>query len=174
MKKYIPILIFAFLVALLAFGLTNDPKEVPSPFIGKPTPEFDTNRLYSSEKITSKSMQGKVWLLNVFASWCVSCRAEHKLITELAKQSPNTPVIGLNYKDEDADAKKWLQYFGNPYHAIAVDLDGKIGIEYGVYGVPETFIIDKKGIIRHKQIGPVTAQALTGTIYPLLKKLESE
>ncbi len=178
MNKYIPILIFALLVALLAFGLTNDPKEVPSPFIGKPTPEFSTNRLYvkdsSKEMISTDSMKGKVWLLNVFASWCVSCRSEHKLITELAKQSPNTPVVGLNYKDEDADAKKWLKYFGNPYHAIAVDLDGKIGIEYGVYGVPETFIIDKKGVIRHKQIGPVNRQALTEVIYPLLKKLESE
>jgi cytochrome c biogenesis protein CcmG, thiol:disulfide interchange protein DsbE len=172
-NKYIPIVIFVLLVGLLGFGLTNDPKKVPSPFIGKPAPEFVTQRLYVNEQISNQTMKGKVWLLNVFASWCVSCRSEHKLITELAKSS-SVPIVGLNYKDEDADAKKWLQYFGNPYHSIAVDLDGKIGIEFGVYGVPETFIIDKKGIIRHKQIGPVTAQALSETIIPLLSQLEKE
>lgn len=174
MKKYIPILIFALLVGLLAFGLTNDPKKVPSPFINKPAPEFVTGRLYAKEKISTAEMKGKVWLLNVFASWCVSCRAEHKLISQLAKDLPNFPIIGLNYKDEEKDAKAWLKYFGNPYSSIAVDLDGKIGIEYGVYGVPETFIIDKKGIVRHKQIGPVTQQSLTETIIPLLHQLGQE
>ncbi len=173
MKKYIPILLFALLVGLLAFGLTNDPKEVPSPFIDKPAPEFVTQRLYVDGEISTRQMQGKVWLLNVFASWCVSCRAEHKLITELSRTS-SASVIGLNYKDEEQDAKKWLEYFGNPYAAIAVDLDGKIGIEYGVYGVPETFVIDKKGIIRYKQIGPVTAESLSEIIIPLLAKLEKE
>jgi cytochrome c biogenesis protein CcmG, thiol:disulfide interchange protein DsbE len=172
-NKYIPILIFALLVGLLGFGLTNDPKEVPSPFIDKPAPKFVTNRLYVDGKISTQEMKGKVWLLNVFASWCVSCRAEHKLITELSKSS-KTPIVGLNYKDEAVDAKKWLAYYGNPYHSIAVDLDGKIGIEYGVYGVPETFIIDKKGIIRHKQIGPVTAESLSKTIIPLITQLEKE
>lgn len=173
MTKYIPILIFALLIGLLAFGLTNDPKEVPSPFIDKAAPEFVTHRLYVDGDISVQDMQGKVWLLNVFASWCVSCRAEHKLITELSKSS-KAPIVGLNYKDEEVDAKKWLAYFGNPYHAIAVDLDGKIGIEYGVYGVPETFIIDKKGIIRHKQIGPITAESLSQIIVPLINKLEKE
>ncbi|MFK5984066.1 MAG: DsbE family thiol:disulfide interchange protein [Pseudomonadota bacterium] len=174
MNKFIPILIFALLVGLLAFGLTNDPKMVPSPFIGKAAPEFITNRLYKEEQISLEGMKGKVWLLNVFASWCVSCRAEHKLITELAKKLPNFPIVGLNYKDEEKDAKAWLKYFGNPYRAIAVDLEGNIGIEFGVYGVPETFIIDKKGIIRHKQIGPVSEQSLSETIIPLLVQLEKE
>ncbi len=173
MNKYIPIFIFVLLIGLLAFGLTNDPKKVPSPFIGKPVPQFVTGRLYANEQISSQTMKGKVWLLNVFASWCVSCRAEHKLITELAK-SYKFPIVGLNYKDKQADAKKWLEYFGNPYHSIAVDLEGKIGIEFGVYGVPETFVIDKKGIIRHKQIGPLTAKDLSDTIIPLLGQLEKE
>ncbi|MFK5892736.1 MAG: DsbE family thiol:disulfide interchange protein [Pseudomonadota bacterium] len=172
-NKYIPILLFALLVGLLGFGLTNDPKMVPSPFIGKPAPEFVTGRLYVNEQISNQTLKGKVWLLNVFASWCVSCRSEHKIITELAKSS-SVPIVGLNYKDEEADAKKWLKYYGNPYHSIAVDLDGKIGIEFGVYGVPETFVIDKKGIIRYKQIGPVTAEALSETIIPLLSQLEKE
>ncbi len=174
MNKYIPLVIFALLVGLLAFGLTNDPKEVPSPFIGKPVPKFKTTRLYEEGSISTADLKGRVWILNVFASWCVSCRSEHKLITKLANDLPNIPIVGLNYKDEDTDAKKWLAYFGNPYHAIAVDLEGKIGIEFGVYGVPESFIVDKKGVIRYKQIGPVTQQSLTEVIIPLLHKLEKE
>jgi len=173
LKKYIPIGLFVLLVALLGFGLTNDPKEVPSPFINKAAPEFSTNRLYSDETISVQGMKGKVWVLNVFASWCVSCRAEHVLITELA-QKLTTPIVGLNYKDETQDAKQWLASFGNPYDMIAVDYKGSIGIDWGVYGVPETFIIDKKGVIRHKQIGPVTAQALNDIFFPLIEKLEKE
>jgi len=172
-KKYIPIAIFIVLVAFLGFGLTNDPKKVPSPFIGKPVPAFETSRLYQSENISSADMKGKVWLLNVFASWCASCRAEHKLLTEFIEKT-KLPVVGLNYKDEEADAKKWLAFFGNPYYAIAVDRKGSIGIDWGVYGVPETFVVDKQGIIRYKQIGPVDELALADTIIPLVKKLEAE
>ena len=173
MNRYIPIGLFVLLVALLAFGLTNDPKEVPSPFIGKPAPDFTTNRLYGGETISVDGMKGKAWVLNVFASWCVSCRAEHKLITELANKT-TTPIVGLNYKDETVDAKQWLASFGNPYDMVAVDYKGNIGIDWGVYGVPETFVIDKKGIIRHKQIGPVTAEALKDKIFPLVNQLEKE
>jgi len=172
-NKYIPIGLFIILVALLGIGLTNDPKMVPSPFIGKPVPAFETTRLYQSENISTADMKGKVWLLNVFASWCASCRSEHKLITEFIEKT-KLPVVGLNYKDEAADAKKWLAYFGNPYYAVAVDRKGSIGIDWGVYGVPETFVMDKKGIIRYKQIGPVTMEALNDTIIPLVTKLEAE
>jgi len=172
-KKYIPIGIFILLVALLGFGLSNDPKKVPTPFIDKPVPAFDTTRLYKPENISTESMKGKVWLLNVFASWCASCRSEHKLLTEFI-ETYKFPVVGLNYKDEEADAKKWLAYFGNPYYAVAVDRKGAIGIDLGVYGVPETFVMDKNGIVRYKQIGPVTPESLEKTIVPLVKKLESE
>lgn len=173
MNKYIPIGIFIVLVALLAFGLSNDPKEVPSPFIGKPVPAFETERLYKEEKVSTQEMMGKVWLLNVFASWCASCRAEHKLLTQFIEQT-KLPVVGLNYKDEEADAKKWLAFFGNPYYAVAVDRSGSIGIDWGVYGVPETFVVDKKGIIRYKQIGPVNPEDLNNKIIPLVKKLVAE
>jgi len=172
-NKYIPIGLFILLVAVLGFGLTNDPKKVPSPFIDKPVPPFDTTRLYQVDNISTESMKGKVWLLNVFASWCASCRSEHKLITDFVEQT-KIPVIGLNYKDEAADAKKWLAYFGNPYYAVAVDRKGSIGIDLGVYGVPETFVMDKKGIVRYKEVGPVGPESLAKTIIPLVKKLEAE
>jgi len=173
MKKYIPISLFVLLVALLGFGLTNDPKEVPSPFIDKSAPEFNSSRLYSDEKISTSMMKGQVWMLNVFASWCPSCRSEHDLVNYYAGVS-NIPVIGLNYKDEQNDAKDWLKQLGNPYTAIALDPEGDIGIEWGVYGTPESFIIDKKGMIRHKQIGPISEQALNDIIIPLVAKLEKE
>ncbi len=176
MKKFLPVIIFVLLVALLAFGLTNDPKKVPSVFIGKPAPEFRTDRLFpqpGQETISNRDMLGRVWILNVFASWCASCRVEHKVISQLTGKT-SVPVVGLNYKDEAADAKKWLAFFGNPYYAVAVDYDGKIGIEYGVYGVPETFVIDKKGFIRHKETGPVNEQIVAEVIQPLIAKLERE
>ena len=173
MKKYIPIVFFVLLVGLLAFGLTNDPKRVPSPLVDKPAPEFQTTRLYADKKIGTADMRGKVWLLNVFASWCVSCRAEHHILSQFVKQHGVT-VVGLNYKDEEADAKNWLAVMGNPYYAIAVDREGKIGMDYGVYGVPETFVIDKKGLIRYKQIGPVTTEAIEETLLPLMKQLQGE
>ncbi|RLA08187.1 MAG: DsbE family thiol:disulfide interchange protein [Gammaproteobacteria bacterium] len=174
MKKLIPFVLFMILMLLLYIGLSLDPKEVPSPFINKPAPEFATYDLYKNDiKISKQKMLGQVWLLNVFASWCYSCRAEHQVITEFTKNH-QTVVIGLNYKDATEDAKEWLKQYGNPYDFVAVDKDGDIGIEYGVYGVPETFIIDKKGIVRHKNIGPVNRDSLQQTIIPLVKKLEAE
>ncbi len=174
MKYFLPLALFLALAALLAVGLGLDPRAVPSPLIGKPTPAFELPRLYAEGKqITPQDMKGKVWLLNVFASWCVSCRAEHGVITRLIQQS-SIEVIGLNYKDPEADAKRWLTQFGNPYYAIAVDAEGRTGIDWGVYGVPETFVVDKKGIIRLKHTGPVTDIDLAEELIPLIEKLRKE
>ncbi len=173
-KAMIPLIGFMALVALLAVGLKLDPKEVPSPLIDKAAPEFSLPRLYEPGATISKTdMLGKVWVLNVFASWCVSCRAEHEVVKRLVATG-ETAVIGLNYKDEDADAKRWLRHFGNPYHAVAVDLKGNTGIDFGVYGVPESFIIDKKGMIRHKVIGPMNEPMVQETLLPLIRSLKSE
>jgi cytochrome c biogenesis protein CcmG, thiol:disulfide interchange protein DsbE len=174
MKKLIPFFIFIALIVLFYIGLSLNPKEVPSPFIDKPAPFFSTPKLYhKQEKVSNEDLKGQVWLLNVFASWCVSCRAEHKIITNFTEKF-KTVVVGLNYKDAEEDAKSWLQQFGNPYNVIAVDIKGDIGIEYGVYGVPETFVIDKKGFVRLKHIGPVDEKSLQDKIVPLVLKLEGE
>jgi cytochrome c biogenesis protein CcmG/thiol:disulfide interchange protein DsbE len=117
-------------------------------------------------------MKGKVWLLNVWASWCVSCRVEHPLLVEMAKKNV-VPIVGLNYKDKREDGMQWLGKFGNPYTLSAYDADGRVGIDYGVYGVPETFVIDKLGVIRYKQIGPITPEALEKQLLPLIRKLEA-
>ncbi len=170
--KRLPLLIFAILVVFLLIGLTLKPKEIPSPFIGKPAPSFELNVLNQSDTFDPKSMLGKVWLLNVWASWCTSCREEHPLLVEFSQQKM-VPIIGLNYKDKDAEAIQWLKELGNPYDFSVVDSKGKVGIDYGVYGVPETFVIDKAGKIVHKQIGPLTPEALNKDILPLIKKLNS-
>ncbi len=175
MARYLlPLGIFLVLAAFLAVGLKLDPREVPSPFIGKPAPNIDLPRLYSdNERVTSEQLKGKVWMLNVWASWCVACRSEHVLLLEFASGS-DIPLIGLNYKDAEADAKRWLTELGNPYSTIAVDRDGDTGIEWGVYGVPETFVMDRKGIVRYKQIGPVNGAAMRETILPLIETLKAE
>ncbi|SFH25917.1 cytochrome c biogenesis protein CcmG, thiol:disulfide interchange protein DsbE [Nitrosospira sp. Nsp14] len=168
----LPLGIFVVLVGFLLVGLNLNPRQVPSPLIGKPAPEFQLQQLHQAEQtLTSKDNLGKVWLLNVWASWCVSCREEHPLLVELAK-SGIVPVYGLNYKDQRDDALRWLKQFGDPYTVSIVDPEGRTGIDYGVYGVPETYVIDKKGVIRYKQIGPVTVEALQTKILPLVKELE--
>jgi cytochrome c biogenesis protein CcmG, thiol:disulfide interchange protein DsbE len=173
LKFIIPLVVFAGLVAFFAVGLTRDPREVPSPFIGKAAPEFKLQQLHDAQATFSpEDMRGKVWLLNVWASWCVSCRVEHPLLVEMSKQHV-VPIVGLNYKDKRDDGKQWLARLGNPYAVSAFDVDGLVGIDYGVYGVPETFVIDKQGVIRYKQIGPITPEALEKTILPLVKKLEA-
>ena len=173
LKFVIPLAVFAGLVAFFAVGLTRDPREIPSPFIGKPAPAFNLTQLHD-EKVafTPDDMKGKVWLLNVWASWCVSCRVEHPLLVEMSR-SKVVPIVGLNYKDTRSDGVQWLSKFGNPYVLSAFDSEGRVGIDYGVYGVPETFVIDKQGVIRYKQIGPVTPEALEKTIMPLIKKLNA-
>ena len=173
LKYIIPLGIFFGLVIFFAIGLTKDPREVPSPLIEKPAPLFKVAQLHEpGATFGPEDMRGKVWLLNVWASWCVSCRVEHPVLVEMSKKKV-VPIIGLNYKDQREDGKQWLAKFGNPYNLSAYDVDGKVGIDYGVYGVPETFVIDKQGVIRYKQIGPITQEALDKTIMPLIRKLEA-
>ena len=193
MKRFmIPMALFVILVGFLAVGLKLDPHEVPSPLVGKPAPMFQLQQLQDAGKTFSpKDMQGKVWLLNVWSSWCVSCREEHPLLVAFSKKS-SLPIVGLSYKevrgDSEIDAKKlspddelkltrsrataWLTSHGSPYALVALDVDGRVGIDYGVYGVPETYVIDKAGIIRYKQIGPITPEALDKKILPLVSELE--
>ncbi len=173
MKKFlVPLGIFIVLVVFLAIGLTRDPREVPSPLIDKAAPPFTLVQLHEpARQLSLADLKGQVWLLNVWASWCVSCRQEHPLMVELSKAGV-VPIYGLNYKDKRDAALRWLEQFGDPYTVSMMDADGKVGIDYGVYGVPETYVIDKEGIIRYKQIGPVTAEVLKQTIIPLVRKLQ--
>ncbi|HEX6632632.1 MAG TPA: DsbE family thiol:disulfide interchange protein [Usitatibacter sp.] len=172
LKFAIPLVIFALLVGFFAIGLTRDPREVPSPLIGKPAPQFKLTRLEAPERTFSpEEMRGKVWLLNVWASWCVSCRVEHPVLVDMSRRKL-VPIVGLDYKDQRADGMKWLATHGDPYLLSAYDDEGKVGIDFGVYGVPETFVIDKEGVIRYKQIGPITPEALDRKIMPLVRKLE--
>jgi cytochrome c biogenesis protein CcmG/thiol:disulfide interchange protein DsbE len=171
-KRYlIPLIVFVVLVGFLAVGLNLKPREVPSPLIDKPAPAFSLARLDAPEqKLGLEDLKGKVWLLNVWASWCVACRQEHPVLVDLARQNV-VPIYGLNYKDKRDDALAWLGRYGNPYIASLSDSEGLVGIDYGVYGVPETFVVDKTGTIRLKHIGPVTPEALRDTILPLVRKL---
>ena len=171
MRFILPLGVFGLLVVLLGLGLTMDPKKVPSPLIGKPAPAFNLPQLHNQQvSFAPENFKGKVWILNVWASWCVSCRAEHKVITKLANMKL-VDIVGLNYKDEPKDGQLWLQQFGNPYTLSALDYEGRAGIDWGVYGVPETFVIGKDGLIKYKHIGPVTDQALVEEILPVLKTL---
>jgi cytochrome c biogenesis protein CcmG/thiol:disulfide interchange protein DsbE len=171
-KLFIPLGVFLVLVGFLFVGLFLNPREVPSPLIGKPAPQFTLSQLHQPGKtLGTPDMKGQVWLLNVWASWCVSCREEHPLLVELGKAKV-VPIIGLNYKDEPAAGMKWLAQNGNPYDLSVVDRDGRVGIDFGVYGVPETFLIDKEGTIRYKQIGPITVEALEKKIMPLVRELQ--
>lgn len=173
-RHLMPLGIFIALVILLGIGLTLNPKEVPSPFIGKQNPGFSLPKLYNPDSnFSHEEMVGKVWIFNVFASWCVSCRAEHRLLTTYARES-GVPVIGLNYKDEPGDAVDWLRQLGDPYYMIVADYDGRTGIDWGVYGVPESFVVDKKGVIRYKQIGPINPKDLEEKIKPIVKQLQGE
>ena len=172
MKRFLlPLIIFIVMVGFFAAGLRLNPREVPSPLIGKPAPAFNLPLLAAPEKkLAAQDLRGKVWVLNVWASWCVPCLIEHPQITALARTG-GVPVYGLNYKDKVENASAWLGKHGDPYTATVSDLDGLVGIDYGVYGVPETFVIDKQGDIRLKHIGPVTPEALRDTIMPMIKKL---
>lgn len=168
----LPLAVFLVLLAFLFVGLFRDPREVPSPLVDKPAPSFSLAKLHQpGERLSNADMRGQVWLLNVWASWCVSCRVEHPLLVALAKADV-VPVIGLAYKDKPEDGLAWLASNGDPYRMSIVDRDGRVGIDFGVYGVPETFVIDKSGIIRYKQIGPLTADALDKTILPLVRELQ--
>ena len=171
LKFLIPLGLFLVLAGFLAVGLNLNPREVPSPLIGKPAPAFELSKLdVPEQKIKRDDLLGKVWVLNVFASWCAPCREEHPLVMELARRKL-APVYGLNYKDTRQAGKAFLTQLGDPYEASLFDADGRVGIDYGVYGVPETFVVDKQGVIRYKQIGPITPEALEKKIVPLLKEL---
>jgi len=173
-RALIPLIIFLVVVGFLFKGLFLNPREVPSPLVGKPAPQFNLARLDAADKTFSpKEMLGKVWLLNAWASWCAACKDEHPLLVELSK-ADFVPIVGLDYKDNNQDAQQWLDQAGNPYAINAVDSDGRVGIDYGVYGVPETYVIDKKGSIAYKQIGPITMETLRDKIVPLVKQLQAQ
>ena len=169
----VAILLFVVLVGFLARGLFLNPREVPSPFIGKPAPAFTLPTVADpSRSIGTEQIRDRVALVNVWASWCVSCRAEHPLLVDLARRGV-VPIYGLNYKDTRADAQRWLATLGNPYTASAFDEDGRVGIEWGVYGVPETFVVDRQGIIRHKHTGPITEEVWEKTLWPKIQELQT-
>lgn len=199
MNKFLwPLIGFFGLVALLAVGLQLNPRDVPSPLVSKPAPAFSLPQMDpKAPAFSPESLRGEVWLLNVWATWCVSCRQEHAVLVELAENNI-LPIVGLNYKevrgdsnldtDRFAEGKRpaeeaafarqrvaaWLKHRGDPYRLTVLDLDGRVGIDYGVYGVPETYLIDRKGIIRLKHTGPLTAEVLTNTLLPLVKTLKAE
>ncbi|MEK6279688.1 MAG: DsbE family thiol:disulfide interchange protein [Acidobacteriota bacterium] len=171
MRYLIPLILFLGLVVFLAIGLGRDPHAVPSPLINKPAPTTQLPQLADpSKRFSAADLRGRVWLLNVWASWCITCRDEHPMLLEIAR-SGAVPIYGLNSKDQRADALAWLRDLGDPYVLSASDLDGRVGIDYGVYGAPETFLIDKNGVIRFKQIGAVTPDAWQKQILPLVKEL---
>ena len=172
MKRHLlPLVVFVVMLAFLVVGLSLKPHEIPSPLIDKPAPAFSLPTLDAPQQnLSAQDLRGKVWILNVWASWCVACRIEHPLLVEFSKTGV-VPIYGLNYKDKREDAIAWLNKFGNPYTRSLSDSEGLVGIDFGVYGVPETFVIDKNGIIRLKQIGPVTPEVLRDEILPLVRKL---
>ena len=173
-RALIPFAIFLIMVGFLFKGLFLNPREVPSPLVGKPAPAFSLPRLdQPAKQFSPKDMLGQVWLFNVWASWCGACRDEHPLLVGLAKTGL-VPVVGMDYKDTATEAEQWLTERGNPYLLSAVDADGRVGIDYGVYGVPETYVIDKAGVIAYKQIGPVTLESLRDDILPLVKRLQAQ
>ncbi len=170
-KFLVPLALFVILVGFLAVGLKLDPHEVPSPLVNKPAPAFTVPQMQQAElQFSSADLKGKVWLLNVWASWCVACREEHPVLMNFAR-TQMIPIVGLDYKDQRKEAMGVIKRSGNPYDLIAFDADGRVGIDYGVYGVPESYLIDKNGIIRFKQIGPITQESLDKTIIPLINQL---
>ena len=192
MKRFlIPLGLFLVLAVFLAIGLNRDPRDVPSPLVGKPAPEFKLMQLADGKAFAPADLRGKVWILNVWSSWCVSCRQEHPLLVAFARQN-RLPIVGLNYKEVRGDgeldvknispadeeklvrqrANTWLAQHGNPYSLVALDMDGRVGIDYGVYGVPESYVIDKAGVIRYKQTGPISPEVLEKKLLPLIEQLE--
>ena len=177
--KLLPLALFVAIAAFLAKGLSLDPTQLPSPLIDKPAPEFTVARLGrepgdpSDGDFVSQDMLGQVWVLNVWASWCGPCIAEHPYLVSLAQQRP-IPVVGLNYKDEPGDAQQWLARYGDPFAHVLDDRDGDVGLDWGVYGVPETFVIDQSGRVRYKHVGPVDEVGLTQKLIPIIDQLQKE
>ncbi len=174
LRYLVPLLIFAGMAGFLFMGLGLDPRHVPSPLIGKPVPEFSLPRLKDpGNTIGSADLKGKVYLFNIWATWCPSCRAEHDLLVRLAG-SGAVDIYGLIWKDDRDKALAWLRQLGDPFVANAFDQAGRVAIDWGVYGAPETFIVDRRGIIRYKHAGPLSAQLLEDEILPLIRKLKAE
>ena len=175
MARFIlPFVIFMIVAVFLFVGLGLNPHEVPSPLVGKPAPAFSLPQLHEPDKQFSlQDMKGKVWLFNVWASWCTACEQEHPLFMEISRRNL-VPLYGMDYKDKREDGMAWLQQHGNPYTLVVSDAEGRVGIDYGVYGVPETYLIDKQGGIRYKHIGVVTERDLSETILPLVKELQAK
>ncbi len=172
LKRFLPLIIFMALVVLLAVGLTLNPKLLPSPLIGKPVPVFEVPLLLEQGSFSNKDLIGEVTLVNFWASWCISCRQEHDVFKALTRNGVR--VIGLNYRDEKEDAKRWLARLGNPYRVVAFDHNGRAGIEWGVTATPETFLIDKNGIIRHKVVGPLTNREKLDELLAVMALLHTE
>jgi cytochrome c biogenesis protein CcmG/thiol:disulfide interchange protein DsbE len=171
-RAFIPLAIFFGLVVLMAIGLTMDPKKVESPLIGRSIPTFRLSTVMDENKfVTEKELLGQVVIVNVWASWCPSCRQEHPVLSEYARTS-KVPIYGLNWKDQRKDAVRWLNFFGNPYVVSLHDPNNKVGLDWGVYGAPETFVVDQKGVIHYKYTGPVTQEVLNSQIIPLVNKLK--
>ncbi len=167
----LPVALLIGIAVLFAVGLRHDPSIVPSVLLDKPAPAFDLPPLSENTPgLATADLNGEVSLVNVFASWCAPCRIEHPLFMRLAEQR-EVPIYGINYKDKAEDAKRWLEGFGNPYTRIGVDGDGRAAIEWGVYGVPETFVVDREGMIRFKQVGPLSPEVLEKIILPLVRSL---
>lgn len=170
LRLLIPVAIFALIGWLMFKGLSRDPRLVPSPLIGKPAPAFTLPVLERETSWSPAEMKGQVWLLNVWASWCAACQVEHPLLNQLARDKV-VPIIGFAWKDKRDDSVAWLRKHGNPYAVVISDFDGRAAIDWGVYGAPETFLIDRDGVIRYKQVGPFTPEIIRDELMPLLKKL---
>jgi cytochrome c biogenesis protein CcmG/thiol:disulfide interchange protein DsbE len=171
LRLFVPLFIFSLLAALLYSGLDGDPTELPTALIGKPVPPFELAELHDGRKLNRQDLIGEVALLNVWATWCISCRAEHPTFMKIAKE---IPIYGLNYKDDDVKARQWLKNLGDPYRLTIVDTKGRLGLDLGVYGAPETYVIDRKGIIRHKRVGVVDDRIWQQEILPIVTKLRAE
>ena len=171
-RLIMPVVVVFALIVMLGYGLTRNPSELPSAFIGKPAPSFDLPTLDSDrERITDAAFQGSITLVTVWASWCVACRAEHELITEISRRT-GVPVVGLNYKDTREAALRWLGRYGNPFAVVAFDPAGEVGIDWGVAAVPETFVVDRDGTIRYKVVGAITREEMNDTLIPKLRQLK--
>lgn len=172
--KLLPLLLFLAVAGFLYKGLSLDPSELPSPLINQPAPQFVSSRLPASDgQFDSVSMNGEVWVLNVWASWCGPCVAEHPFLKQLVAQR-DVQLVGLNYKDEAADALNWLSQLGNPFTHLLGDNRGDVGLDWGVYGVPETFVIDRSGRVRYKHVGPILSGDLEEHILPVIDQLQKE
>jgi cytochrome c biogenesis protein CcmG/thiol:disulfide interchange protein DsbE len=172
LRFLIPVILFSAIAWFLLKGLERDPRQVPSPLIGKPAPEFSLPLLKSEGQWSPQALKGQVWMLNVWGSWCAACQIEHPLLNELARNK-TVSMVGLAWKDKREDSLKWLDRFGDPYSVVISDLNGRVAIDWGVYGAPESFVIDKQGIIRYKQIGPFTPEIIRDELLPLLKRLQA-